>query len=85
MCRVKDLSYDDRLRCHEIPHRLHHQHRPQLRVATGMGKMRLVHAPVSGASMSSNVSIPNPSCNQNCRRDLDVNPVSYTVTIPNPN
>ena len=27
-----------------------------------MGKMRLVRPPASGASMSSNVSIPNPSC-----------------------
>ena len=31
------------------------------------------------------VSIPNPSCNQNRRRDPDLNPVSYAVTIPNPN
>ena len=50
-----------------------------------MGKMRLVRPPASGASMSSNVSIPNPSCNQNRRRDPDLNPVSYAVTIPNPN
>jgi len=48
-----------------------------------MGKMRLVRPPASGAS--SNVSIPNPSCNQNRRRDPDLNPVSFAVTIPNPN
>jgi len=51
----------------------------------GMGKMRLVRPPASGASMSSNVSVPNPSCNQNRRRDPDLNSVSYAVTIPNPN
>ena len=50
-----------------------------------MGKMRLVRPPASGASVSSNVSIPNPSCNQNRWRDPDLNPVSYAVTIPNPN
>ena len=47
--------------------------------------MRLVRPRASGASMYSNVSKPNPSCNQNHRRDLDLNPVCYAVTIPNPN
>ena len=39
--------------------------------------------PVSGASMSSNVSKPNPSCNQNHRHKHDVNPVSYAGTNQN--
>jgi len=52
---------------------------------TGTGKMRLVRPPASGASMSSNVCKPNPSCNQNHRRDPDLNPVSYAVAVCNPN
>jgi len=48
----------------------------------GRGKMHLVHP---RASMSSNVSKSNPSCNQNHTRDPHLNPVSYAVTIPNTN
>jgi len=47
--------------------------------------MRLVRPPASGASMSSIVSKPNPSCDISRRHNADLNPVSYTVTIPNTN
>ena len=50
-----------------------------------MCKMRLVRPPASGASMSSIVSKPNPSCNQSHRLNADLNPVSCTVTITNTN
>jgi len=56
-------------------------HEPHYKVA---GKMRLVRPPVSTASVSSNSSKPIPSCNQNHRRDPDLNPL-LPFTIPNQN
>jgi len=45
--------------------------------------MSLVHLPASSTSVSSNVCKPNPSRNQN--PDPDLNPVSYSVAVPNQN